>query len=140
MFFLCLPAQIVKQRPAFVRRRGAGKTRAHALAGIGGEGELRRQQQSARRLFQTQIHFVIFVSENTIAQYPLQKPIGMVAIVLLLHADERENTGADLTDAAFFHPHAGFADTLNQGNHDNLNKRLRAAFTSASTVPASEAE
>ena len=79
-----LPAmghKVLVQRNGQVRFGGPGEAGA-AGGGVGKEGELGDHQKAAAHLLQIQIHFIVFVFENTeIADFVRQLDGGVVGVV-----------------------------------------------------------
>src|SRR5580692_1920108 len=66
--------EYVEQTAAQIRRRRAGKAWPESLGGIGGQRELRHQQQLALDRREAQVHFPGRIGENSILQKALEQP------------------------------------------------------------------
>ena len=62
---------------------------------LGGEGELRHQQQPALDLAQREIHAPLAVGKDAVGKQPLEEPLGLILRVLAPHRDEGEEASGD---------------------------------------------
>ncbi len=60
--------QMSEQSRRFVWHRRGGESRAVALAGIGGKGELGHQQQVAARVAEGQVHAALRIAEDPVGE------------------------------------------------------------------------
>ncbi|MNH27366.1 hypothetical protein D3C79_874730 [compost metagenome] len=65
---LGLGQHIVEKLGAQRWRRSRGKTRAQAVLGIGGQGELRHQQQAAANILERQVHLALGIAEHPVVE------------------------------------------------------------------------
>src|SRR5215472_7077545 len=59
-------AEMAEQALALGRRRGRGEARTLALAGVGGQGELRHQEEAALHLAEVQVHAPLGIREHPV--------------------------------------------------------------------------
>ncbi len=143
-----LSHQIVVQLFPEPRRRRAGEARAQAAAGVGGQGELRDQQQTAADIAHRAVHPALGVGEHPVAQQLVQKLVGTGAVILALDPDQHQQAVVDGPDDLAGHLHPRMSHSLDQRLHQassggSSSRRCAislAARTSASQVPGSVAE
>ena len=110
---------------SLVRRSGGREAGPHAGAGIGRQGELADQQQATAGVLEREVHAVLRVAEDAIAQEALGHPLDLRRRVPGFHADEREQAGVDGADDLPFDFDAGGGDALDQGEHGGPGGRGR---------------
>ncbi|KAG0923705.1 hypothetical protein G6F32_014176 [Rhizopus arrhizus] len=120
VIFTTDPDKTVEPAFSLVRRRRAGEARPHARAGVGGQGELADQQQAATGITQRPVHLPGLIGEHPVAQQALGHPLQLGLGIAGLHADQRQQAGADLPDRFVVDMHGGLADTLDQDEHRGL--------------------
>ena len=64
---------MIEQRLGERRRRCRGKTRAQAIFGVGRQGKLRNQQQTAADIVQRQVHFAFGIAEHPVVEQLVQQ-------------------------------------------------------------------
>ncbi len=117
VFFTADRHQLIEKPFSLGRRRGAGEARAHARAGVGGQGELADQQQTAAGIPQGAVHLAGIVGENTITQQPVSHPRQHRRFVARLHPHQRQQAGADLPHHRVINRDRGLGNTLDQAKH-----------------------
>ncbi|OMP13961.1 hypothetical protein COLO4_00546, partial [Corchorus olitorius] len=85
-----LGQKVVEQLGAEGRWRGSGEARTQAAAGIGGEGELRHQQQAAVDVLEGKVHLALRVAEDPIVEQLVQELVGMLRGVAGFHRDQHQ--------------------------------------------------
>src|SRR5690606_4258790 len=105
------------QRLGGLGRGCPGEARPQAARSIGRERELRHEQQAAARVTNRQIHASGGIGENAVTDQPLREPLGFVCAVGLLHADEHEQSRADLADDLALDRDARLRDSLDETDH-----------------------
>jgi hypothetical protein len=70
---------------------------------IGGERELRDEEQFALDIAQRQVHFAVRVAEHAVAEQTLEQSIGLTLPVSSLDSHEGQQSSADLGDARAVH-------------------------------------
>ena len=73
--------EVLEESPPGLRVSRAGKTGAHALAGVGNQGKLRHQQQTTININQTQIHPAVKVGKYAISEQSLEQSIGIALLI-----------------------------------------------------------
>ena len=143
---LCLAQQIVEQFGAEGRWRSRRKARAHAVAGVGGQGELRHQQQATTDILERTVHLALFVAEHPVVQQFVQQLVGMLRRIFRLDRHQRQQPLVDGADDFPRHLNPGAAHALDQPLHASSRGRSSrrraiwsAARTRASVMPGSEA-
>jgi hypothetical protein len=108
-------------------------SRAGALSCVGGEGELRHQQQTTADVAQAQIHPALAVAENAVAEQPFAQSLGVFFHVLVFDADQRQQSGIDGAHRLAANDDARMGHALDQGDHVSGAISLRGS--SGRTVP-----
>lgn len=90
--------QVVEEHTGIGWRGCRREPCSSAIGCIGSERELRYQQQPSTDVPEAAIHLPGSVGKDSIGEHPFEQPIGRLAVVTSLNADEREHTCADLTD------------------------------------------
>jgi len=98
-------------------RSGGGEARPVALAGVGGQRELRDQQQRAAGLADIEVHSPGFVRKDAVGQHAFEQAIGLAFRVAFFDRDQCEDTPADPADRLSVHMDGGFGYPLQQSNH-----------------------
>jgi len=96
---------------------GGGKSRTHARAGIGSQGELADQQQPALDIGKRAIHPPATVGKHPVAQKARTHAFNLCRPIFWFHPDQGDKAGADLTNNVLFNTDAGVGDALDQGKH-----------------------
>ncbi|KAG1545990.1 hypothetical protein G6F50_013687 [Rhizopus delemar] len=78
------------------------------------------QQQAATGITQRPVHLPGLIGEHPVAQQALGHPLQLGLGIAGLHADQRQQAGADLPDRFVVDMHGGLADTLDQDEHRGL--------------------
>ena len=91
--------QSIKPLSSLLGRCGVTESGSHALACIGGEGELRYQQQAAAGIGKRTIHSAISISEHPIAKQALHHALCVGLGVVGLHGDQRQQAAPKLSQA-----------------------------------------
>ena len=135
---------MVEQPLALGRRRGAGKARPAAAAGIGGQGELGDQQQAAADVLQGQIHALLAVGEHPVLQQSLKHATAGGLVIRRFDTHQDQQARAYGADRMALDLDAGAADPLQQRLHSaswGRSSSWRAiwsvARTRASQIPGS---
>jgi len=123
----CQRQQFGEALSAERRRRRGAEARAQAAAGIGGQRELRHQQQAAAGVLERQVHAPFAVAEHAVAQQLLQQPLDLRRAVIGLNADQGQQAGLDAAGAAVVDIDARFGDALDQGDHAEWASRRAGA-------------
>src|SRR5690606_4388136 len=121
-------------------RGGCGaESRAHAGAGIGGQGELADQQQPAAGLCQGAVHAALGVGEDPVAEQAPGHPRHLRLAIARLHAHQRQQARPDAADRLAPDADAGFADALDQAEHGRRTRWTRGRSRSGTAWPAGAA-
>src|SRR5262249_23433537 len=91
--------------------------RPAALAAVAVERELADHEHLAAHLGQLQVHLALGVVEDPQAHHLVGQPTGLLGGVGLGHAQEDEQTAADLADHPLIDRHPGRAHPLEDGTH-----------------------
>src|SRR6204780_386192 len=137
----CQSHNIIKQRRRLCRRGSAAEPGPVTAFGVGCERKLRHQQQRAATLAQIQVHASGRIGKHAVIEYPLQQPLGGNGIVAANHADQGQQSRANLPDNVPVHPYAGLGNPLNQCDHAVVNPHtrpytLRPFWTRFAPLPA----
>ena len=127
--------------------RGTGKAWAQAALGVGGQGELRHQQQAAATIAERQVHLASRIAEHAVVEQLVQNFLDTGRGVLRLDAHQRQQALINRANYLTRHFYSGATHPLNQCLHassgDRLSRRRArssAARTRASVMPTSAAE
>ncbi len=88
--------------------------------GVGGESELRHQQQPAADLAQCKTHPALGIGEDAVGQHALEQPLRRGVGVGAPHADQRQHAAVDGADHFAPDTHFGLGDALDESDHDTL--------------------
>jgi len=123
-FTLVLLAAALDQLPEHMfglfGRCGGGKPRTHPAAGIGSEGELADQQQSALGLGERAVHPPVCIGKYPVADKARGHAFDLRWPILRFHPDQGEQPCPDLADDGMFYADTGVGDALDQGKHREL--------------------
>src|SRR5579864_4757170 len=111
--------EIVKKAPSLIGRRSRREARTQTTVRIGGQRELRDEQQTTRStravdVLQGQVHLARRVAKHTIAEQPGEQLVGDGIGVAALRADKREQTCLNRPRHAIVDTHFGAPHPLNQ--------------------------
>lgn len=123
----CQFDQAIEQVLAKLGTGCAAETGTHAAGGVGGQGELRDQQQAAADIAQRTVHAAFAVAEDTIAEDAFQHAPDLRFAITALDGDQGEQAGSDLADDFRIDFDARFADALDQRDHRRLPQTATAA-------------
>src|SRR5690554_330088 len=86
---------VIEQSPSILGRSRRRETRPGALARVGGERELRHQQQIAASVEKAAIHAPFGILEHPVAEQPIDQTLGLCLTVATLDGNEDQKPGAD---------------------------------------------
>ena len=112
--------QNVEQFAALFRGRGRRKAGSQALVRVGGQGELRHQQQFARNLGQAQVHFPGSIWKNAIAEQPCEQPLRADFVIRWPNSHQNQQTAANGTDRFALNRDFGVRNALQQGYQERF--------------------
>src|SRR5690606_20400599 len=87
--------QIFEQPSTVVRRGGRTETGARSFRRVGGERELRYEQQPPADFGEASIHAAEVVGKDTIREEPLEQAVRLRLGVVPLDGDEHQQAAAD---------------------------------------------
>ena len=109
--------QMAEQSRRFVWQRRSGESRAVALAGVGGKGELGHEQQAAARIAEGQVHAALRIAEDPVGEQALEQPPCGAFVIERLHPDQDQKTRPDRADALASDIDTGGGHSLQKGDH-----------------------
>lgn len=109
--------KITKQCAAMFRCRSGGKAGTVAFLSVGGQRELRHDEQATIDVAQAQVHAVVGVGENAVIENALEQTVGLRSAVVFFYGDQGHDAGADSADVDIVDGDFGFADPLDDGDH-----------------------
>src|SRR4051812_29199546 len=109
--------EIVKEALCLLRGRRPAEARSGAFLSLGGQGELRNQQQLALDVAQREIHLPLLVAEDPVGQDPLQEPVRGSHGIAALHTNKGKDAAPDGTDGLGIDGHRSTVYPLNERNH-----------------------
>jgi len=109
--------KLLELLPSERRFGGMRKTRAQALARVGGKGELGHQQQATTDVSQRPVHLADIILEDSIGQHFFQHAAEDGIGITRLDRDQSQHATPDFADDCTIDRHAGFPDALKQADH-----------------------
>ncbi len=108
--------QVLKVLAAHIWRRCARKAGAGALFRIGGQRELRYEQQRAIFVADATVHAAFCVRKHAVALYALREPADVFGRVIAVYGDQHQQTRPDFANNAAADADRGLANALQQTN------------------------
>ena len=100
-----------------VRSGGTDEAWAIPLFRAGMKGELTDDQNAAACLFHAEVHLALGIGKDSHLHNLGRKPVRVIAIVIVLNAQQHEKSLINAPNHFFINGDAGVTGALNQGAH-----------------------
>ncbi len=109
--------ELLEHCTAPVRRGRGTEAGAVTLPGVGGERELRYEQQPSVDIGQAPVHFIVLIRKYPVTDQTFGEPIRIRTGIVFFDCDQGKDTGLNFGDSFAADGHAGPRHALNECDH-----------------------